>query len=85
MQVDMKKLDARIQKLQDIRRIAADPELVNLLLDFISTEDERKEVVPPAKTHLNPSAPSADDIELVDRVLKGLEPQPKGNWNVKRA
>ena len=83
MQVNLKKLDARIQQLQEIRRIAADPELVSLLLEFIGNEEERREAVPPLKAHAA-AAPSPDDAELVDQVLKGMEPQPNGTWAIKR-
>lgn len=85
MQVNMKKLDARIQKLQDIRRIAADPELVDLLLEFISAEDDVKEAIAHGRTHLNTASPSSADADLVEQVLKGLEPEPKGSWSAKRA
>jgi len=85
MQIDLKKLDARIQKLQEIRRIASDPELVSLLLEFLANDEERKEAqaAPPAQP--KPSTPFPNDIDLVDQVLKGADPKPHVAWNVKRA
>jgi len=83
MQVNLKKLDARIQKLQEIRRIAADPELISLLMEFIGYEEEGKEAVPAARAHAA-AAPSPNDAELVDQVLKGMEPQPNGTWALRR-
>ena len=38
MKIDIQRLDERIKKLQEARRIAADPELVSILLDFVSTD-----------------------------------------------
>jgi hypothetical protein len=82
MQLNLKKLDARIQKLQEIKRIAADPELVSMLLEFIVNEEDRIDTAP--KPNLVASLPSQNDMELVDHVLKGMEPQPNGTWTVKR-
>ena len=39
MKVDIQKLDERIIKLQEIRRIAADPEFATILSDFVDTEE----------------------------------------------
>jgi hypothetical protein len=85
MQVNLKKLDARIEKLQEIRRIASDPELVSLLLEFLSTDDERREAAPTFRAQANAPAPSPEDIQLVDKVLKGMDPQLDGTWSAKRA
>lgn len=82
MQLNLKKLDARIQKLQEIKKIAADPELVSMLLEFIVNEDDRVEAA--SKPNLVASLPPQNDMELVDHVLKGMEPQPNGTWTVKR-
>jgi hypothetical protein len=84
MQVNLRRIDDRIQKLQEIRRIAADPELVAMLVEFMSTEDERKETAPAAKAD-TVVAPIQDDAELVTQILKGSDSQGTGLWSRKRA
>jgi hypothetical protein len=39
MQIDIQRLDERIRKLQEVRRIAADPEFATILLDIVDTEE----------------------------------------------
>jgi len=87
MQIDLKKLEARIQKLQEIKRIAADPELVSLLLEFLGNDEERKakEAPPAPAAQPKASTPFPDDMDLVDQVLKGTDPKPHVAWNAKRA
>jgi hypothetical protein len=41
MRFDLQKIDERIKKLQEIRRLAVDPEAASLLLEFMSPADER--------------------------------------------
>ena len=84
MQLNVKKIEARIQKLQEIRRIAADPELVAMLLEFVVAEDDRLEAVPSQKSYAAAAAPSHEDINIVEQVLKGREPQGNGPWSAKR-
>lgn len=83
MQVNLKKLDVRIQKLQEIRRIAADPELVSLLLEFINNDEERKEFEPAPTIQLKAPAPAADHIDLVNQVLNGIDSEAR-SWSPKR-
>ncbi|MBZ5617703.1 MAG: hypothetical protein LAQ69_03040 [Acidobacteriia bacterium] len=40
MRIDIAKLDERINKLQTIRRIASDPEMERLLLEFLASNDD---------------------------------------------
>jgi len=87
MKLDTHKIEARLQKLQEIQRIAADPELVEMLLEFIS-EDERKDPMPnvvaaPAVRE-DPLPPSIDDVDFVDQVLKGFDGQGNGIRPMKR-
>jgi hypothetical protein len=84
MQLNIKKLDERIQKLQEIKRIAADPELVAMLLEFIASDDEHTEPAKPAKVHAGVST-HHDDMEIVNQVMKGMEAQGSGAWSAKRA
>ena len=74
MQLNIRRLDERIQKLQEIRRIAADPEMVALLLEFIGADDE-KPGAPAATKPLAIPIPRADDIDIVHQVMNGLEGQ----------
>lgn len=73
MQLNMTKLDERIRKLQEIRRIAADPELVTMLLEFIASDDELKEGATAIRTNSANALPM-DDVDLVNRVVSGIEP-----------
>jgi len=85
MQVNLKKIDERIQKLQEIKRIAADPELMAMLFEFIATEDERTEhPAAPAKAEAA-AAGNPDESELVKQILKGTEGQGSTLWSRKRA
>ncbi|MGA7239306.1 MAG: hypothetical protein WBY44_26725 [Bryobacteraceae bacterium] len=83
MQLNIKKLDERIQKLQEIKRIAADPELVAMLLEFIAVD----EAAPSAATAPKPLAiniPRPDDFDIVNQVMNGLEGQGIGARPAKR-
>ena len=78
MKIDIQRLDERIKKLQEARRIAADPELVSILLDFVSTD------APGAAPVLTPKVDSAfgprtdRTDELIQNVVKGTTPE-QGN------
>jgi hypothetical protein len=85
MQLNVKKIEARIQKLQEIKRIAADPELVTMLLDFLITEDDRVEAVAVTKPHPVTVAPSQEEIDIVEQVLKGKDAQGNVSWAARRA
>jgi hypothetical protein len=79
MQLNIKKIDERLQKLQEIKRIASDPELVSMIVEFISQEDERTESVQPNKPQ--PAVTSQlSDIDLVNQVVKGTDAQGNGFW-----
>jgi hypothetical protein len=81
MQLNLRKIDERIQKLQEIRRIAADPELIRMLFEFMATEDEP---MPAAKADAVGAARS-DDADIVNQVVKGMDAQGSGLWSRKRA
>ena len=77
MQLNLRKIDERIEKLQEIRRIAADPELVTMLFEFMAAEDERTEPVPTAIADaIGAARPGEDD--MVNQVLKGIDAQGTG-------
>ena len=74
MQLNIRKLDERIQKLQEIKRIAADPEMLALLLEFIAADEEKTSAATTPKP-LAIAIPRADDIDIVHQVMNGLEGQ----------
>lgn len=83
MQLNIRKLDERIQKLQEIKRIAADPELVAMLLEFVGADEEK----PSAATAPKPQAvanPRPDDFDIVNQVMNGMENQGIGVRPAKR-
>jgi hypothetical protein len=83
MQLNIRKLDERIQKLQEIKRIAADPELVAMLLEFVAADEDRPSA-PAAPKPLGITIPRADDIDIVNQVMNGLEGQGTAARPVKR-
>jgi len=84
MQLNLKKIDERISKLQEIRRIASDPELVSMLFEFIGTEEAKVEPVAAAKPEILVAA-RPGEAELVNQVLKGMDGQGSGLWARKMA
>jgi hypothetical protein len=84
MQLNLRKIDERIQKLQEIRRIATDPEMVTMLFEFVSEERQIEPVVA-AKAELVVAAPSVNepDDDLVNQVLHGIDGQG-GMWSRRR-
>jgi hypothetical protein len=89
MQLNLRRIDERIQKLQEIRRIAADPELVAMLFEFMADEEERTEPMPAARTDATGTA-RLDDADIVNQVVKGMDvkgmdAQGSGLWSRKRA
>jgi hypothetical protein len=75
MKIDIQRLVERIKKLQEARRIATDPELVSILLDFVSTD------APGAAPFLTPKVynafgPRTDRTdELITNVVNGTTPE----------
>ena len=83
MQLNLKKIDERISKLQEIRRIAADPELVDMLFEFMAT-DERAQVAP-LRTEIPDNGHTREADDIVNQVMKGTDPQQgSGLWARKR-
>lgn len=74
MRFDLQKIDERIKKLQEIRRLATDPEVASLLLEFMSPADERLEPTSVAKPEGNGTPThSSDTRELVKEVVNAKE------------
>jgi hypothetical protein len=84
MQLNLRKIDERIQKLQEIRRIAADPELVAMLFEFIAAEENGTEPVAVAKPNSIATA-RPDDLDIVNQVMQGMDDQGSSLWSRKRA
>jgi hypothetical protein len=84
MQLNIKKLDERIQKLQEIKRIAADPELVAMLLEFIGADDERPAAAAAAPKPNAAAMPRPDDMDIINQVMSGTEGQGIGMRPAKR-
>ncbi len=81
MKIDIQRLDERIKKLQEIRRIAADPELANILLDFVSTEDASAAHAGKPKGDSVFGSRNEGTDEIVGNVVKGTTPQEgSGVW-----
>ena len=83
MQLNIRKLDERLQKLQEIKRIAGDPEMISLLLEFIAA-DEEKPSAATAPKHLAIAIPRADDVDIVNQVINGSEGQGVASRPTKR-
>ena len=84
MRLDLAKIDERITRLQELRRVASDPEMARILLDCLSTDEEARERLPEPR-------PKA---EVVGSRNQPLEEDPAdvvvrevlaGAWNKKRA
>jgi hypothetical protein len=74
MRFDLQKIDERIKKLQEIRRLATDPEAASLLMEFMSPTHELSEPTPAAIADTNgDGAHPSDSRELVKEVMNGKE------------
>ncbi len=86
MRIDLQKLDERIYKLQEIRRIAADPELAAILLEFMTTAETDLEPVRVSKPD-DVSTPRVDSTHaLVNDVVTGISSDGRdGLWSRRRS
>ena len=83
MRLDVRKIDERIEKLQELRRIAMDAEMTQLLSEFALSENGASSA--PGATATAGLAPTAmapevgDGVsDLVKAVLDGKEALPRG-------
>jgi hypothetical protein len=81
MRIDIQKLDERIKKLQEVRRIAADPELATILVEFMSAEDVLAAPVSMPKPD-DLSTPRVDNTH--DFVKDVVSEARDGLWSRKR-
>ena len=88
MHLNLNKIDERIQKLQEVKRIANDPDLLRMIGEFLVADDRALDPVPAPKAAVDtvPVASHADDDDMVDRLMKGSEFAGAGNvWSRTRA
>ena len=81
MQLNMKRIDERIHKLQEIKRIAADPEMLKILLEFI-VDDETRE--PAADSVAVGGKPHYEAVTDLPNGVNQTDEQPRGLWGRKR-
>jgi hypothetical protein len=74
MRLDINKIDDRIKKLQEIKRILSDPELTSLLMEFLTVEAEAAPAAaaPTLREPLQASPPAAETNEEADRIIKEM-------------
>jgi hypothetical protein len=82
MQVNVQRIDERIQKLQEIRRIVSDPEMLKILMEFISSDEERREPRPVAESVGANSQPHHEEMVQMANVVNQAPEQPRagGLW-----
>jgi|SRR5579872_4801742 len=95
MRFDVQKIDERIKKLQDLRRLMMDPEISSLLPEFLTVGDERRDSMPTMPMPTMPPPPPPPPMErpspettnqLVNDVVNGSEVQTGGAlWSRRRA
>ena len=73
MRFDLQKIDERIKKLQEIRKLATDPEAASLLLEFMNPADERPEPIPAAKADSNGAAAHPSETREFKEVVNAKE------------
>jgi hypothetical protein len=77
MRFDLQKIDERIKKLQEIRRLATDPEAASLLLEFMTPSSEPSIAPEPAPSttpdHVRVGVHPVDARELVKDVVTAKE------------
>jgi len=76
MRLDANKIEERIEKLQQLKKIAADPELVRMLFEFMDMDEETNgfsRVTQPAKVEANRGASRPDEAsELISRMVRSV-------------
>ena len=79
MRIDVQKIDERIKKLQELRRIATDPELSTMLSEFVSAGEQGLEtaLAPPLplRTAVAPGEATSNEVtnQIVNEVVNGHE------------
>src|SRR5689334_7620366 len=81
MHLDVSRIDERIQKLQEVRRIASDPDLLRMLTEFLVMDAHRSEpvsapepaFVPKAAAGTKPSLSKNEENDIVNQLMKDAE------------
>ena len=80
MHLDVSKIEERIQKLQEVRRIASDPDLLRMLTEFIVMDTYKPEPVSVPEPAPAPKAAAAkavaaknDEADIVSQLMKDAE------------
>lgn len=73
MKFDIQKLDAHIKKLQEIRRLATDPETASMLLEFINSPSDASDSAPAGNERPGAARTSTDAADLAKEVVNGKE------------
>jgi len=90
MKFDIQKIDERIKKLQELRRLATDPEISNLLSEFVTVGEERSqppELLVHMPGNIEPIAMPGPEVtnDLIKEVVDGVEAPPNGVlWSRRR-
>ena len=80
MHLDVDRIEERIQKLQEVRRIANDPDLLRMLTEFIVMDAYRPEPVSIPEPAPGPKAAASkvaaaknDEADIVSQLMKDAE------------
>ena len=84
MRLNVQKIDQRIKKLQELRRLATDPEMAAVLLELTMPEEQGEASLPVENGDgIDGQAHSATG-ELIHEALT-TDPQPGGGlWGIRR-
>ncbi len=85
MRFDVQKIDERIKKLQELRKIATDPEISSILSEFMTVGDECSQPALPVNlAPVDMPAPESTN-ELISGVVHGVDaPTNGGLWSRRR-
>jgi hypothetical protein len=90
MKFDVQKIDERIKKLQELRRLATDPEISSLLSEFVTVGEESSlpsEPPIPMPANVGPiemPGPEATNDLIKEVVNGGDAPSNGGLWSRRR-
>ena len=85
MRLDLQKIDERIQQLQEIRRIASDPQMATIMSEFLSYDGDQSGLGPASTVDSARVMRPDETSELVNDVVKGSEaPTNGGLWSRRR-
>ena len=91
MRFDVQKIDERIKKLQELRRIATDPEITGILSEFLSAGNETAQpvlpVLPALPIKAEPTELPSPEItnDLINEMVQGVDSPSNGKlWGRRR-